>query len=180
MDARAVLLGLAQNSAWANLRLHRACGQLTEEERRAPRTSFFPTIHGTLTHIVLVDEYYVDALEENGRGRAAFADEDPFATFAPLARAQRAVDRRLVAWVRALPDEAALERPVSLVRRTGVQVERAGAVLLHLLEHQIHHRGQAHAMLAGTRVAPPQLDEFFLDADLPLRKAELEELAEPG
>ena len=43
--------------------------------------------------------------------------------------------------------------------------ERIGAVLAHLFQHQIHHRGQAHAMLAGTDVKPPQLDEFFLDHD---------------
>jgi hypothetical protein len=28
----------------------------------------------------------------------------------------------------------------------------------------MHHRGQVRAMLAGTRVEPPQLHEFFLDA----------------
>jgi uncharacterized damage-inducible protein DinB len=43
--------------------------------------------------------------------------------------------------------------------------ERIDALLAHLFQHQIHHRGQAHAMLAGTAVAPPQLDEFFLDWD---------------
>jgi hypothetical protein len=33
------------------------------------------------------------------------------------------------------------------------------------IEHQVHHRGQVHAMLAGTSVAPPQLDEFVMDGD---------------
>ena len=37
--------------------------------------------------------------------------------------------------------------------------------LAHLFNHQTHHRGQVHAMLAGTGVPPPQLDEFFLDWD---------------
>ncbi len=44
-------------------------------------------------------------------------------------------------------------------------MERIDAVLPHLFQHQIHHRGQAHAMLSSTGVAPPQLDEFFLDFD---------------
>ncbi len=35
------------------------------------------------------------------------------------------------------------------------------------------------AMLAGTRVKPPQLDEFFLHQDLSLREAELRELGLP-
>lgn len=35
------------------------------------------------------------------------------------------------------------------------------------------HRGQAHAMLSGTPVAPPQLDEFFCVFYAPRRAAEL-------
>jgi uncharacterized damage-inducible protein DinB len=49
-------------------------------------------------------------------------------------------------------------------------------VLPHVFVHQIHHRGQVHAMLSGTAAAPPQLDEFFLAADAPLRVAELSDL----
>jgi uncharacterized damage-inducible protein DinB len=49
--------------------------------------------------------------------------------------------------------------------------------LPHVFVHQIHHRGQAHAMLSGTTAAPPQLDEFFLAADAPLRELDLHELA---
>jgi hypothetical protein len=34
-------------------------------------------------------------------------------------------------------------------------------------------------MLAGTKVKPPQLDEFFMSDDLALRKGELAELGLP-
>jgi uncharacterized damage-inducible protein DinB len=49
-------------------------------------------------------------------------------------------------------------------------------LLLHLFQHQIHHRGQAHAMLSATSVRPPQLDEFFPEGEAPLRAAEFDEL----
>ena len=61
-------------------------------------------------------------------------------------------------------------------RGTHVQRERADRLLLHLFQHQIHHRGQAHAMLSGTRVSPPQLDEFFSVAEAPLRAREFQQL----
>ncbi len=48
---------------------------------------------------------------------------------------------------------------------SGVMLETVGNTLLHLFQHQIHHRGQVHAIPSGTRVAPPQLDEFFLEFD---------------
>ena len=59
-----------------------------------------------------------------------------------------------------------LDRRVMVDRgAVGATWERTDALLAHLFQHQIHHRGQAHAMLAGTSVPPPQLDEFFLDFD---------------
>ena len=57
-----------------------------------------------------------------------------------------------------------------------VQRDRAGHVLAHLYMHQTHHRGQAHAMLSGTGLKPPQLDEFLMPSDANLREADMREL----
>jgi uncharacterized damage-inducible protein DinB len=183
MDARSILRRMAHNNAWANLRLHRAVGALeTEDYRATTRTSFFPSIHLTLVHILFVDLYYVDALEVAGRGAAIWDDEAHFTRdgdLGALRALQRGVDLRLIAFVEALDREAALDVEVHLQRTDHVQVETRGDVLLHLFQHQIHHRGQVHAMLAGTAAAPPQLDEFFLHEELPLRESELRELGLP-
>ena len=176
------LFTMACNNAWSNLRLLRACLRLTQADFDAPRIGFFPSIRATLNHNVTVDWYYVDALERamqglpvNPEAREFFAPEQPFAACAPLWAAQRAVDRRLIDLCRALT-EAELELPVGVLRRTGVQYEPVVRLLAHLFQHQIHHRGQAHAMLAGTPVAPPQLDEFFCANEADLRAVELAEL----
>jgi uncharacterized damage-inducible protein DinB len=164
---------MARNNAWSNHRLLGACAGLSTAEYKARRTSFFPSIHLTLNHILTVDWYYVDALEGGGRGPALYADPEPCADFAALDAAQREVDRRLIAFCDGL-DAAGLGAKVTLVRsaETSFQ-ERTADVLAHLFVHQIHHRGQAHAMLSGTGVAPPQLDEFFLAQDAPLRRSEI-------
>ena len=104
-----------------------------------------------------------------------FDPEEPFATCAELQPAQRAVDRRLIDACATLT-EAQLVLPVPVQRRAGIETENATRLLAHLFEHQIHHRGQAHAMLAGTPVKPPQLDEFFCANEAHLRAAELAEL----
>jgi uncharacterized damage-inducible protein DinB len=49
-------------------------------------------------------------------------------------------------------------------------------VLAHLFSHQTHHRRQAHAMLAGTPVALPQLDEFMMPSEAHLRREVLSAL----
>lgn len=165
MSALLLLRHFARNNAWSNVRLLGACAKLSGAEYKATRTSFFPSLHKTLTHIVLVDEYYLDALEAGARGLSIFDDEEPFDTLVEVAKAQRAADERLMAFVDGLPDDAALGRPVTLARDDGPHLDRVGDVLAHLFVHQIHHRGQVHAMLSGTPVAPPQLDEYFLADD---------------
>jgi uncharacterized damage-inducible protein DinB len=156
---------MARNNAWANDRLLEACEALDAAAFAAPRTGFFPSLRATLNHILAVDAYYLDALEETGRGLAAFEPEPDHGDPAALRAAQAASDRRLIAFCDALTP-AGLDRRVVTVRDPdGRPTERIEAILAHLFQHQIHHRGQAHAMLAGTDVAPPQLDEFFLDWD---------------
>jgi len=162
---------MAYNNAWANQRLLAACAQLTQEEFIAPRTSFFPSLKATLNHNLTVDWYYVDALERFVHGQQVnsepmrfFEPEEPFATCSELHAAQRAVDHRLIEVCKELT-EAQLELPVAIQRSKGVLHETVTRLLAHLFQHQIHHRGQVHAMLAGTHVKPPQLDEFFCAQD---------------
>jgi uncharacterized damage-inducible protein DinB len=173
------LRAMARNNAWSNHRLHAACAQLPEREYRAPRANFFPSLPLTLSHILTVDWYYLDALERGGRGYAAFEKDEPFATLAELTAAQRESDRRLIDYCDRLTPEAVSDIVILDRGAQGRFEETAHAVLTHLFVHQIHHRGQAHAMLSGTSVKPPQLDEFFLDQDLPLRAEELRVLALP-
>ena len=169
------LRAMAYNNAWANHRLLVACSELTQEEFEAPRVGFFPSLQATLNHILVIDLFYVDALEGGTLGPDAWADPIPCRTSAELKAAQATVDRRLIAWCEAL-DEAGPDRIILVHRRTHVQSERADRLLLHLYQHDIHHRGQAHAMLSGAGIKPPQLDEFFLVGEAPLRAAEFEQL----
>jgi uncharacterized damage-inducible protein DinB len=154
---------LARNNAWANESLIAACLRLGPGEWEAARTSFFPSIRATMEHIHAVDLYYIDAATGGGRGPRAFREAPTFPSPEAMAPAQAAVDRQLVDFCEGLT-EADLEGAVVTDRgRSGRVEERLDRLLLHLFQHQIHHRGQVHAMLSGTSVPPPQLDDFFLD-----------------
>jgi uncharacterized damage-inducible protein DinB len=166
---------MAYNNAWSNHRLLSACARLSQSEFEASRTGFFPSIQATLNHILTIDRFYVDALEGGTLGPAAWANPVPCPTVSELRPAQAAVDRRLIAWCSSL-DERGPNQIIRVHRETRVQSERADRLLLHVFQHQIHHRGQAHAMLSDTTVSPPQLDEFFSIAEAPLRAAEFKEL----
>jgi len=171
------LIAAAFNNAWANHRLLGACAQLTQEDFAATRVSFFPSIKATLNHNLTVDAYYLDAMQRSLRGdpphpdsRSFFEPEEPHERCAELGEAQRALDRALIALCQSLAlDESRLEQIVAVPRTHRIDREPMHRLLAHLFEHQIHHRGQAHAMLAGTTVPPPQLDEFYCVNDAPRR-----------
>lgn len=162
----------ARANRLANRRLHAAMAALPEADFHAPRVSFFPSFAATLNHILAVDEYYIGALHADAELPRRYRDFAPAATLAELAARQRASDERLIAWCDGL-DEGGCSAMVDMDRGEHVQRDRAAHVLAHLFMHQTHHRGQVHAMLAGTAVAPPQLDEFLMPSDDRFRVADM-------
>jgi len=165
----------AYNNAWANHRLLTACAALSQQAFEAARSGFFPSLQKTLNHIHVIDLFYVDALEGGWLGPRAWENQVPYPALAQLKSAQAAIDKRLIAVCDALSPES-LGGTVRVNRDTRVQSERRDRLLMHLFQHQIHHRGQAHAMLSATAVKPPQLDEFFSAGEAPLRAAEFDSL----
>lgn len=175
MDAVLPYRAMAYNNGWANHRLLAACERLSQTDFTAPRAGFFPSLRATLNHILIIDCFYVDAIEGGTLGPAAWAVREPCETVAMLRTAQNEMDRRLIAVVERL-GTADLDRIVDIHRGDRIQRERLDRLLLHLFQHQVHHRGQAHAMLSDTEIRPPQLDEFFSASEAPLRTAEFAEL----
>jgi uncharacterized damage-inducible protein DinB len=177
------LLAQARNNAWADHRLLRACAGLSQAEFAATnRTSFFPGIRATLNHNLTVQRFYLDALWRQARGepphpryQSFFEPEEPYATCAALWQAQRDSNDALVAYCAGLTDDV-LDEIVTIDRGDRVQRDTRQRLLAHLFQHQVHHRGQVHAMLAGTSVAPPQLDEFYASGEASLRAHDFAEL----
>ena len=148
---------LAQANRLANLRLMNACKKLQPAEFEAKGTSFFPSIKATLNHNLTIDWFYVDALEGVTLGPKAWDVREPFDAIGPLADAQTAVDERLLAFCNALTP-AKLEGFSSVHRTNRIQVTRTDDLLAHLFLHQVHHRGQVHAMLTALGRPSVQLD----------------------
>jgi uncharacterized damage-inducible protein DinB len=170
---------MAHNNAWANHRLLSACEALTPEEFAAPRVSFFPSLRLTFNHILDVDLYYITALEGGDALARYDAPDSDFADARSMRLAQTAADKRLIALCER-QTEHSLAEPCVLPRPNRKPPPSTVAnILEHLFQHDIHHRGQAHAMLAGASIKPPQLDEFFLAGEEDLRRDELRALGLP-
>lgn len=157
----ALFVRMAQNNAWANGVLYDACGALSDAGVWDARPGFFGSIGRTLNHIYEVDLYYIDALEAGGAGRSVY-DRQDIRALAPLRLAQGEVDGRLIALASGLT-EPVLGEMRETQRPDGVKQERVDWLFLHLIQHQVHHRGQVHTMLSAAGITPPQLDDFYLE-----------------
>jgi uncharacterized damage-inducible protein DinB len=160
MDA-AYFRQLARYNAWANGRIYGACAELSDAERKEARSCFFGSIHRTLNHILAGDRIWLARLTASEHGIARL-DQELYEDFAELKAARLAEDERLEAVVAGY-DDAKLAGELSYRNMAGAAV-RAPLVQVfgHIFNHQTHHRGQVHALLSGTRVAPPPLDLIYM------------------
>lgn len=162
----------ARANRLANHRLAQAMKPLGDADFHAGRVSFFPSLAQTLDHILAVDIYYIAGMCGQADMVAQYKDFVPCGSVGEWARRQAESDDRLIALCDGLDGEAIM-RTVTLDRGDHVDRNSMGRTLAHVFMHQTHHRGQVHAMLSGTSVKPPQLDEFLLPADAGLRVADM-------
>ena len=156
---------LAAYNGWANRRLYEAASRLSDEQYRADRGAFFNSVHGTLNHLLVTDRIWMQRF--TGEGEApdrldAILHKD----LAGLRQAREAEDARIVAWVDGL-SETALAGTFSYRRVSTPErfTQPLAPALMHLSNHQTHHRGQVHAVLTGLGHEAPALDLLFFQRE---------------
>jgi len=155
---------LAGYNRWANARVYEAALALPEEALRRPVGVFFGSLFGTLSHLLTADRIWLRRLTGEGEAPARI-DAVPFEAVADLARARVVEDARLIAYVDAQDD---FDRILAYRTTRGDPHEQPIAdILLHVFNHQTHHRGQAHgccSILTGQE--PPPLDLLIFQRGL--------------
>jgi uncharacterized damage-inducible protein DinB len=158
---------LAAYNHWANLRLYGAALDMPEELYRRPTGVFFGSLHGTLNHLLLTDRIWLKRLTGQGEHPDRL-DAILYDHRQDLVRARMAEDARLNDVVAGYTD-ADLAQAVAYQTTSGKPYAQAlQDILLHLFNHQTHHRGQAHAccsILTGTE--PPSLDLLLFQRGAP-------------
>ena len=167
---------MARFNAWVNEKLYGCAAQLDETKYRADCGLFFGSIHATLNHLLVVDRLWTGRVQGIDRGIRSL-DQILYDDLPALQAARRQEDADLIALMDHLTDtELQSYKRYSSADRSKHMETRVWDMLTGMFNHQTHHRGQAHAMLSGTTVKPPQLDEFFSIGEAPLRAAEFAEL----
>jgi uncharacterized damage-inducible protein DinB len=158
---------LAEYNRWANLRLYAAALDMPEEAYRRPTGVFFDSLHGTLNHLLLTDRIWLKRLTGEGEHPNRL-DAILYEDRRDLLGARIVEDARLLGVVAGYK-EADLDQAVAYQTTSGKPYSQAlKDILLHLFNHQTHHRGQAHACCSIlTGAEPPTLDLLMFQRGAP-------------
>ena len=152
---------------WANRRLYGAALAMPDEQYRRPTGVFFGSLHGTLNHLLLTDRVWLKRLTGEGEHPDRL-DAILFDDRNALARARMAEDARLIDVVGRYTEDD-LRGLVAYQTMSGAPYrQELGQILLHLFNHQTHHRGHAHACCSiVTGDATPSLDLLQFQRGVP-------------
>ena len=147
MKARQARL-MASYNRWMNERIYDVCAQLSDEERRRDRNTFFRSIHGTLNHLLLGDKIWLGRFE-NRPFAVKSLDQELYEDFDDLRTERIVMDEIIDSWAAGLTDET-LEGKLQFtsVINPATHTYDMWVTVLHFFNHQTHHRGQLTALLS--------------------------------
>lgn len=155
---------MARYSRWQNRAVVEAAGTLDAAAREADRGAFWGSIRGTLSHLLWADHMWMSRLDGWEAPGVALAGSAGFVTDRADFRTRRQItDARIGHWAQGL-DEGALAGDLTWVSgASGRELTRPRALcVVHMFNHQTHHRGQIHAMLTGAGVDPGPTDLMLM------------------
>jgi uncharacterized damage-inducible protein DinB len=177
MSLHAHFVLLADYNRWMNEKLYAAAAALGSEEIVRERGAFFGSIFRTLNHLMVADLIWLRRFHA-ARGfrvlEALDAEEWPapqkldgllFPDFAELARRRPRLDALICEWIASL-SPADLEGSFDYRNTQGIPARRAfSSVLLHVFNHQTHHRGQVTTLVFQAGRDPGPTDLLLLVPD---------------
>lgn len=164
MITPAYVRAMASYNRWQNENLYSAADTLSDAARKQQRGAFFGSIHGTLNHLLFGDQAWMSRFAGTPKPKAAsIADTVAMhESWGELKRERAAFDRVIIDWAERL-DAAWLEGDLtwySGAMQRDVTKPKA-LLVVHLFNHQTHHRGQVHCMLTQAGAKPGDTDLCF-------------------
>jgi uncharacterized damage-inducible protein DinB len=142
--------------AWANGRAFDAVSALPEEQQGHSIASSFPSVAGTLAHIVGAEWVWLRRWQ--GESPSGYPDWVATPMLADLRARLTAVEQERDAFVAGL-SEADLGRVVSYRTLSGQAFEDPlNNLMRHVVNHSTYHRGQVATQLRQLGLKPPSTD----------------------
>jgi len=142
-------------SAWASQRLLDVAAKLSEEELTRDFKTADKSVLDTLVHIYAADRIWLARVL--AEPRATFLDPED-RDLALLQTEWPALYQRWKLWLRDFNDEDALRVIAYQDMKGRPYSQPVWQILLHLVNHGTHHRGQVSGFLRAMDRTPPPLD----------------------
>lgn len=159
---------MARYNVWQNESLLTAAATLDDAARRQDRGAFFKSIHGTLCHLLWADRMWLSRFAGTPKPTHRIHESaDLVADWADLVAQRQAFDVTILEWARGLSPEWLADDMVWFSGATQREMRKPRALLVvHLFNHQTHHRGQIHAMLTAAGARPDDTDLMLLEPNV--------------
>jgi uncharacterized damage-inducible protein DinB len=156
---------MARYNGWQNRQLAKLLADASLDDLKADHGAFFGSILGTLNHVLWADAMWMSRFDPSFDAPAGGIAEsvDMCPTLGVWDAERFAMDGRITDWADAL----------SAVRLSGDlswhsaasgrdQVKPLALCVVHMFNHQAHHRGQVHAMMTRQGWEAPVTDLFLM------------------
>jgi uncharacterized damage-inducible protein DinB len=159
-----VTLDVLQNhlayTAWASARLLDATAKLTAEERARNFGTADRSVDGTLAHIFGADRVWLTRV--SGAPSADYPTPEE-QNLAFLQDAWPNLHERWIAWARTLNAASPSEEITYRDLKGNEWRQPLWQIILHVVNHATHHRGQVAGFIRSLGHTPPSIDLAFFD-----------------
>lgn len=157
---------MARYNRWQNRSLVQAADGLSDQERWRDAGAFFKSIAETLNHILWDDRVWLARLQMDDVAAAQIAARHPYtdtpSDWSDYKEQRSKLDDEIVAWADGLTEND-LASSIPWIRGSDRVETNFGFNLVHMINHQTHHRGQVHALLTQAGAEPEPTDLQMLE-----------------
>nr|WP_156883642.1 DinB family protein [Salipiger mucosus] len=163
------VLTMARYNAWQNRQMRAALETLDDAALRADRGAHFGSIFATVNHLLWGDRMWMSRFAgwpapEGGIPGSTTGTP----TFAAWAAERYRLDARMLLWAKGLRAVDLQGDLRWMSGATGREQSRSLAqCVMHMFNHQTHHRGQAHAMTTAAGAPGWTTDLAFMPEEGP-------------
>lgn len=149
---------MARYNRWMNGNLYAVCAGMSDAERRRDVGAFFRSVHGTLNHLLFGDRVWLGRFTGE-HFEVKPVGEDLFEEFDALRSERERMDGRLLEWAEQLdPQWLASELQWTSGIDGITRTAPAWTLVMHLFNHQTHHRGQLTTIIKQLGYEPGVTD----------------------
>jgi len=153
---------MAQYNQWMNQKIYVVCAKIPDAERKRDLGAFFKSLHGTLNHLLYGDKAWMERLAQ-GTYTPQTIGANLYEDFTELRAEREKMDAWILSWASTL-DETWLRQPFTYTSNVDKKTRTlpTWCLVMHMFNHQTHHRGQATTLMKQLGHDPGDTDIPFM------------------